>query len=50
MKVFLGQALGSYIDEKDIKITEKTDEEGVRKDRRSIILCSPASYSKCRKY
>jgi len=27
----------------------KIDAEGIRKDGRSIILCSPSSYSKCRK-
>ena len=31
LKVFLGQALGNYIDEKDIKITEKLTQEALEK-------------------
>ena len=31
MKVFIGQALGNYIDEKDIKITEKLTQKALEK-------------------
>ena len=41
VKVFLGQALGSYIDEKDIRITEKLTQKALEKMGEALYYAHP---------
>ena len=41
VKVFLGQALGSYIDEKDIRITEKLTQKALEKMGETLYYAHP---------